>query len=588
MISTFKSIMGGCSTVNSDDGVGTPSSSTAMPGGSKELCSGRGECDNGTCICEIRYSGDECTGFNLPYHAGVSSVFYFVALFSLIQLLICVVAEYQRLKQPSCTRACRVTAQKLLYLFVFLAALMRGAYFTTPETMQPSWAMYLMSAYYPLLMTCASLVVCLWAEIFHLRDINWERSQFLSKSFVAFIAFNLLPYGLFGAEIITSLFSKDRRPNTPSPFFNGCYAALLLILVVFFLIYGVEVFFKVRGNFLYEYGNETTTTKRINMSQLHQSRFGLLIQAIMMILVVGFLASETLGDLWKAKVPVQSRNWYDILFRLMEVGVVFWFPCCLWNSMAPEQLWILNPRKLLTRQIDAVPSTSQEQPSVLEEENSTFIVRKVPARKECWICYDLDKDEPLISPCNCKGDTSSVHHECLQRWLAESFAMCQNEKELKCKVCDAPYEIERKNRVSWDRGFTVRHWIRTIIISTVMVSTFAVAWVVITIYDKSIIRVIAIGFSVIIGYVCVKLLSENTVDAYQRAKGFSFNVVADSSSHCTSMQSAAAIPLTSTSSSSSSTTSVSTTTTIMTASTSAMSSAGAHLDTISEHVQLHN
>lgn len=28
--------------------------------------------------------------------------------------------------------------------------------------------------------------------------------------------------------------------------------------------------------------------------------------------------------------------------------------------MAPEQLWILNPRKLLSRQIDPVPSTSAE------------------------------------------------------------------------------------------------------------------------------------------------------------------------------------------------------------------------------------
>lgn len=28
--------------------------------------------------------------------------------------------------------------------------------------------------------------------------------------------------------------------------------------------------------------------------------------------------------------------------------------------MAPEQLWILNPRKLLRRQIDPVPSTSTE------------------------------------------------------------------------------------------------------------------------------------------------------------------------------------------------------------------------------------
>lgn len=33
-------------------------------------CSGRGDCLNGTCFCDIRYSGDECGGFNVPYHTG--------------------------------------------------------------------------------------------------------------------------------------------------------------------------------------------------------------------------------------------------------------------------------------------------------------------------------------------------------------------------------------------------------------------------------------------------------------------------------------------------------------------------------------
>ncbi|CAG5026612.1 unnamed protein product [Parnassius apollo] len=32
-------------------------------------CSGRGDCMNGTCLCEIRYAGDECAGPNMPYHA---------------------------------------------------------------------------------------------------------------------------------------------------------------------------------------------------------------------------------------------------------------------------------------------------------------------------------------------------------------------------------------------------------------------------------------------------------------------------------------------------------------------------------------
>lgn len=63
---------------------------------------------------------------------GVSLVFYLVAALSMIQLLICCVAEYQRLKQPSLVRAIRITTQKLLYFVIFIAASLRGAYFTTP------------------------------------------------------------------------------------------------------------------------------------------------------------------------------------------------------------------------------------------------------------------------------------------------------------------------------------------------------------------------------------------------------------------------------------------------------------------------
>lgn len=128
-----------------------------------------------------------------------------------------------------------------------------------------------------------------------MRDIRWEKSQFLSKSFLGFLAFNLLPYSLFGAELLSSHFFSDR--SSYSHIFNGCYAVLLLIVVIFFLIYGVEVFFKIRGGFI----AKTPSNQDVNPSQVHQSRFGLLSQAIMLIVIVGFLTSETLGDFWKKK-----------------------------------------------------------------------------------------------------------------------------------------------------------------------------------------------------------------------------------------------------------------------------------------------
>lgn len=101
-------------------------------GSCEDDCSGRGECYNGTCFCEIRYAGEHCDGPNLPYHAGIGGVFLLVALVCAIQLLICIVSEYQRLKQPTLLRACKITTQKLLYFLVFLASLIRGAYFMSP------------------------------------------------------------------------------------------------------------------------------------------------------------------------------------------------------------------------------------------------------------------------------------------------------------------------------------------------------------------------------------------------------------------------------------------------------------------------
>ena len=49
------------------------------------------------------------------------------------------------------------------------------------------------------------------------------------------------------------------------------------------------------------HGNEVDFDQLVNTSQLHQSRLGLLSQALMMIITVGFLFSETLEEFWKTK-----------------------------------------------------------------------------------------------------------------------------------------------------------------------------------------------------------------------------------------------------------------------------------------------
>lgn len=43
-----------------------------------------------------------------------------------------------------------------------------------------------------------------------------------------------------------------------------------------------------------------------------------------------------------SSLPIISQNFYDIGFRIVEFGVVLWFPCVLWNckryiiSVAPK------------------------------------------------------------------------------------------------------------------------------------------------------------------------------------------------------------------------------------------------------------
>ena len=105
--------------------------------------------------------------------------------------------------------------------------------------------MSLFSAYYPLLLTGSSLIVCFWAEIFHLRQIRWDRPRFLSKSFLGFVTFNVISYTLLIVELVLVWVEHEDREFW-THVFNGIYASLMCIVVVFFLYYGVEVFFKVK------------------------------------------------------------------------------------------------------------------------------------------------------------------------------------------------------------------------------------------------------------------------------------------------------------------------------------------------------
>lgn len=473
-------------------------------------CSGRGECLNGTCFCLVQYEGDTCRDPNMAYFISFATVFYLIAAVSLAQLVVCVRAEYSRQKTPNLRRACRVTNQKLLYVITFIAATLRGAYFSSPANADLTLAASFMSSFYPIILTAGSLIVCFWAEAFHLQDIRCDRPRFLSKSFVGFMTFNVVTYSLFIAEIIlTRGTSTEEGRNFLTLVFNGCYAVLLFIVVVFFLIYGVEVYFKLQV--VSEVQGTASAHPGIDQSQLSQSRFGLVFQACMLMITVCFLFSDVLGVFWKNRVPLMSRNAYDIIFRVVELGVALWFPCVLWNCMSPEQLWILNPKKILKKlDIDRTLELGQPLPQKTDGSSNSGA--------ECWICYDNERTDagPLIQPCDCRGDVGAVHHNCLRKWLMEC---AENSSEnLSCKVCGAVYELE-KGRAFWiGQGFTARHWLQTAFLVTVMCGTIAGTWAVVQMYDDAYIRSIAAGVTLLVIYVCLRFLGFNTFSAYRRAR----------------------------------------------------------------------
>jgi von Hippel-Lindau disease tumor supressor len=215
-------------------------------------CSGHGECYNGTCVCEVQYDGASCHEPNMPYFVAFASIFYVICAVTLLQLVCCIRAEFRRMKTPSLLRACRITTQKALYVLVFMASASRAFYFSM-ETTSLNWASNLLNAYYPIILTGFSLLVCFWAEVFHLQNIKWERPRFLSKSFFGFLTFNVITYSVLIAEIVCKQYYTHSSEHDKIFFthvFNSCYALLLFVVVIFFLIYGVEVYFKVRGGFL--------------------------------------------------------------------------------------------------------------------------------------------------------------------------------------------------------------------------------------------------------------------------------------------------------------------------------------------------
>lgn len=475
-------------------------------------CSGHGLCHEGECWCEVQFRGSVCQSTNLLYYTVFSCLFFLLSIVSLVQLAVCIQAEYHKQHKPSLRDALTVTNQKLVYIFVTIATASRGLYFAIQLT-HPVISFNLQTVYYPLILTIFSLIVCQWAESFHINDLapnnpalspvshsqgnqssgggvnsssamasrhsrqqnggvvrsndvrgagySSRSSSFLTKSLGAFITFNVIMYILLFLQLLaTNTWVKDIAGKKYwMRISKACFASLTLLVVVFFLIYGVEMFFKVRGAFV-----DNAQLRRLNKPVACSSRLSLIFQAGFLLFLAMFLFSDVAFIHFEQKITDLGISYFDTACRAVDLCVAIWFPIVLWKSAQPDELWLLNPRFLLlnphshkhtspevvticsqvssgggggvgvskgsnpvlyTRNLSTESSCDVTEHEWSDQSSSVTMLRS----QECFICYDTDRDDagPLINPCKCKGDTSVVHHDCLRRWILESLGGFSNQ-----------------------------------------------------------------------------------------------------------------------------------------------------------------
>ncbi|KAE9528644.1 hypothetical protein AGLY_012219 [Aphis glycines] len=93
-----------------------------------------------------------------------------------------------------------------------------------------------------------------------------------------------------------------------------------------------------------------------------------------------------------------------------------------------EQMDPLSDKKRYSRGID----------NVEHGENEKLIT--------CRICYDDEKNETTVSPCNCVGSHAHVHVSCLEQWLSVS-------KSSMCDICNYPFKTVK-------RSLTIFEWLQ--------------------------------------------------------------------------------------------------------------------------------
>ena len=80
-----------------------------------------------------------------------------------------------------------------------------------------------------------------------------------------------------------------------------------------------------------------------------------------------------------------------------------------------------------------------------------------------------------------------------------------NPDALRCRVCHGRYMVEKGSQFSLlSDGFTVRQWVTSVSVVTVMVATLGAVWAVVQLYSQAWVRMVAVGAGLLVQYICLR------------------------------------------------------------------------------------
>ena len=106
---------------------------------------------------------------------------------------------------------------------------------------------------------------------------------------------------------------------------------------------------------------------------------------------------------------------------------------------------------------------NKSNPQIVEFSNQSDSARSpILSPIPCRICLQIT-NEPLVSPCKCKGSLSFIHTSCLKSWL-----LTHENPPSTCELCRSPYQISLSYKFKCRLSSKI--WVPLLLISLTILS----------------------------------------------------------------------------------------------------------------------